>query len=66
MKVGLVVFVKYMPTNEEFTGEVVKVRSMPDASVLFTLKTEINGTVAYRSLYMHKCETCVYLGFVGA
>lgn len=66
MKVGFVVFVKYTPTNEEFTGEVVKVRSMPDASVLFTLKTEINGTVAYRSMYLHKCEICDYVGFVGA
>lgn len=65
MKVGLVVFVKYA-TGEEFTGEVVKVRSMPDASILFTLKTEIDGQTAYRSMYLHKCEVCDYLGFVGA
>lgn len=66
MKVGLVIFVKYAPTGDEYTGEVVKVRSMPDASILFTLKTEIDGQVAYRSMYLHKCEKCDYIGFVEA
>lgn len=64
MKVGIVVSVKYA-TGESFVGEVVKVKTMPDMSILFTLKTEIEGQVAYRSMYLHKCEKCEYLGYAG-
>lgn len=65
MKVGIVVSVKY-ENGKSYTGEVVKVRQMPDMSILFTVQTEIAGQTAYKSLYLHKCEKCEYVGYVGA
>lgn len=51
MSVGDVVFVKY-DTGEVFSGEVVKVRDMPNDRILFTVLDETHG---YRSMYLDKC-----------
>jgi hypothetical protein len=50
MNVGDVVHVVYA-TGEVFSGEVVKVRSMPGERILFTIKTDDS----YRSMYVDKC-----------
>lgn len=56
MNVGDVVHVVYV-TGEVFSGEVVKVRSMPAGDghdgerILFTVKVGDS----YRSMYVHKC-----------
>ena len=51
MKIGNVVKVEYA-TGEKFTGEIVKVRTMPENRILFTIHDE---TVGYRALYADKC-----------
>ena len=64
MRIGMVVSVDYK-NHKNLTGEVVVVRQMPDMSILFTIKTEIDGKETYRSMYLHKCEKCEYVGYVG-
>jgi hypothetical protein len=51
MKIGNVAKVEYA-TGEKFTGEIVKVRTMSDNRILFTIHDE---TVGYRSMYTDKC-----------
>lgn len=58
MTIGSIVSVKYS-TGEEFTGEVVTVRTMPGERILFTLKIE---GVGYRAMYLDKCIVCDYVG----
>lgn len=53
MIVGNVVKVSYS-TGEKFTGEIVKIRTMADNRVLFTVHDE---NVGYRSMYVDKCDT---------
>ena len=53
MAVGNVAKVSYS-TGEKFTGEIVKIRTMTDNRVLFTVHDE---SVGYRSLYVDKCDS---------
>ena len=53
MAVGNVAKVSYS-TGEKFTGEIVKIRTMADNRVLFTVHDE---SVGYRSLYADKCDS---------
>jgi len=48
--IGNLAFVEYA-TGELFTGEIVKVREMPENRLLFT----VHDAVGYRSLYLDKC-----------
>jgi hypothetical protein len=51
MEIGNFAKVEYA-TGEKFMGEIVKVRTMPDNRILFTIHDE---TVGYRALYTDKC-----------
>jgi len=48
--IGNYAFVEY-GTGELFTGEIVKVKKMPENRMLFT----VHDPVGYRSLYLDKC-----------
>ena len=50
IETGSHVFAEYS-TGEIFTGEVVKVKEMPENRILFT----VHDPVGYRSLYLDKC-----------
>lgn len=54
IQIGDVAHVEYN-TGEVFDGEIVKVRTMPDGRVLFTIHDE---SVGYRSMYVDKCVVC--------
>ena len=47
---GNYAFAEYS-TGEIFTGEIVKVKQMPENRILFTVR----DPVGYRSLYLDKC-----------
>lgn len=51
MAIGDIAKAEYA-TGEKFRGEIVKIRTMPDNRILFTIHDE---TVGYRSLYADKC-----------
>lgn len=52
IKIGNYTFVEYS-TGEIFTGEIVKVKEMPENRILFT----VHDPVGYRSLYLDKCDS---------
>jgi hypothetical protein len=61
MEIGSMIAVEYN-NGKLYSGVIVSVKKMHGYRTMFVLRVD-NG---YKSLYLDKCVTCEYIGFVNA